>query len=90
MLSRFLSFEWGKILPYLARLGVESVDLAARMDKALVTILLFAGLLLFFTSPFSALASLLVLFLLGAAFLWTFWTVVQALLGGSNTKRDST
>lgn len=89
MLSRFLSFEWGKILPHLASLGVESVDLAAQMNKALVTILLFVGLLLFFTSPFSALASLLVLFLLGAAFLWTLWTVVGVLLGGSGTKSDS-
>ncbi|MBV8884606.1 MAG: hypothetical protein JO235_11505 [Chroococcidiopsidaceae cyanobacterium CP_BM_RX_35] len=60
------------------------------MNKVLVTVLLFAGLLLFFTSPFSALASLLVLYLLAAAFLWTFWTVVQAIIGGSSdTKNDS-
>ena len=54
-----------------------------------MTILLFAGLLLFFTSPFSALASFLVLYLLVAAFLWTLWTVVQAIIGGSDTKSDS-
>lgn len=81
------SFEWDKISPHLASLRVDSVRVA-RMNKALVTILLFVGLLLFFTSPFSALASLLVLFLLGAAFLWTLWTVVGVMLGGSDTKRD--
>jgi len=63
--------------------------MVACMNKVLVTILLFAGLLLFFTSPFSALASFLVLYLLIAAFLWTLWTVVQVIIGGSDTKSDS-
>ncbi len=58
------------------------------MHKALVTILLFGGLLLFITSPFAALASLM-LFLLGAAFLETIWTLVQVVVGGSDTKSDA-
>ena len=57
------------------------------MSKALVTILLFGGLLLFITSPFAALASLM-LFLLGAAFLETVWTVVQAVVGGGPKKES--
>jgi hypothetical protein len=55
------------------------------MSKALVTILMFGGLLLFITSPFAAFASLM-LFLLVAAFLWTVWTVVQAVAGGGDIK----
>ncbi len=57
------------------------------MNKTLVTILLFAGLILFITSPFAGLASLM-LVLLVSAFLWTSWTIIQILASGSDTKSD--
>jgi hypothetical protein len=58
------------------------------MNKAVLTILVFMSLLLFIFSPFASLASLMI-FLLVTAFLWTFWTVVQVIIGGGNTKSDS-
>ena len=62
--------------------------MGASMNKTLVTVLLFAGLILFIISPFAGLASLM-LVLLVSAFLWTFWTVVQTLVRGSDTKSDA-
>lgn len=58
------------------------------MNKALIAILLFAGLLLFITSPFAGLASLM-LVLLVAGFFWTLWTVVRAFFVGSDADPDS-
>lgn len=63
--------------------------MVVRMNKALVTILFFAGLLLFIISPFTALPTFLVLYLLVAAFLWVLSTVVQAVTGAGDTKSDS-
>ena len=58
------------------------------MNKTLVTILLFMGLLLFLTSPFAALASLMLILLVGALFS-TISTVVQALVKGDTTPSGS-
>lgn len=57
------------------------------MNKALVTILLFAGLLLFLVSPFAALASLMLVLLVGALFS-TISTLVQVIVRG-DTKKNS-
>lgn len=57
------------------------------MNKALVAILLFIGLLLFITSPFAALASLMLVLLVAGLFT-TLWTVVRVIVNG-DTKRDS-
>ena len=62
--------------------------MGASMNKTLVTVLLFAGLILFIISPFAGLASLM-LVLLASAFLWTFWTVVQTLVRGRDPKSDA-
>ena len=57
------------------------------MNKSLLTILLFIGLLLFLTSPFAALASLMLVLLVGSLF-WTISTLVQTIIKG-DTNRDS-
>ena len=57
------------------------------MNKTLLTILLFIGLLLFLTSPFAALASLMLVLLIGALF-WTISTLVQTIIKG-DTNSDS-
>lgn len=57
------------------------------MNKTLLTILLFMGLLLFLTSPFAALASLMLVLLVGSLF-WTISTLVQTIIRG-DTKSDS-
>lgn len=54
------------------------------MNKTLVTILLFMGLLLFLTSPFAALAALMLILLVGALFS-TISTVVRTLIKGDTT-----
>lgn len=61
--------------------------MATPMNKALLAILLFAGLLLLITSPFATFAGLMILVLVAALFS-TVWTVVQVLADGG-TKRDS-
>jgi hypothetical protein len=55
------------------------------MNKTLVTILLFAGLVLFIISPFAGLASLMLVLLVAALFS-TLSTVVQILIGGDTKK----
>lgn len=57
------------------------------MNKTLLTILLFIGLLLFLTSPFAALASLMLVLLVGSLF-WTISTLVQTIIKG-DTNSDS-
>ncbi len=57
------------------------------MNKSLLTILLFIGLLLFLTSPFAALASLMLVLLVGSLF-WTISTLVQTIIKG-DTNSDS-
>ncbi len=52
------------------------------MNKALLTILLFAFIVLFITAPFAGLAMLMFV-VLGAAFISTFWNLVQALIGNA-------
>lgn len=53
------------------------------MKKSIVSIVLFAWLLLLITAPFAAFASLM-LFLVGAAFLRTFWSVFEVLIAGES------
>jgi len=60
--------------------------MATFMNKTLVTILLFAGLVLFIISPFAGLASLMLVLLVAALFS-TLSTVVQILIGG-DTKQE--
>ena len=58
------------------------------MNKTLVTILLFMGLLLFITSPFAALAGLMLILLVGALFS-TIATLVRALVKGDTKDSPS-
>lgn len=57
------------------------------MNKPLLTILLFIGLLLFIISPFAALASLMLVLLVAGLFT-TIWTLVRTFVSG-DTNRDS-
>lgn len=84
--SRFQSQGWRKTRSYIDRLRLETID-SWIMNKALVSILLFIGLLLFITSPFAALASLMLVLLVAGLFT-TLWTVVRVIVSG-DTKRDS-
>jgi hypothetical protein len=52
------------------------------MNKALLTILLLAFIVLFITSPFAALAMLMFV-VLGGAFISAFWNLLQALIGNA-------
>jgi membrane protein insertase Oxa1/YidC/SpoIIIJ len=54
----------------------------APMNKALLTILLLAFIVLFITSPFAALAMLMFV-VLGGAFISAFWNLLQALIGNA-------
>ncbi|MBD2680112.1 MULTISPECIES: hypothetical protein [Nostoc] len=58
------------------------------MNRTLLTILMFAFLLLFVTSPFAALASLM-LILLVAAFLSLVGNVFQAIISGNTDPNKS-
>lgn len=57
------------------------------MNKAIIRILLFALLLLFIVYPFGALSGLM-LFAIGAAFLWTVWGIVEAIAGKTSDDRS--
>lgn len=56
------------------------------MNRTLLSILTFAFLLLFITSPFAALAALM-LVLVVAAFFSLFGNVFQAIIGGKNANQ---
>ena len=58
------------------------------MNKTLVQILLFMGLLLFITSPFAALAGLMLILLVGALFS-TIATLVKTLVKGDTKDSPS-
>jgi hypothetical protein len=58
------------------------------MNKTLLTILMFAFLLLFITSPFAALTSLM-LVLLVAAFFFLAGNLFQAIVGGNTDHNES-
>ncbi|HEY9300304.1 MAG TPA: hypothetical protein VIQ31_28875 [Phormidium sp.] len=53
------------------------------MKKSILSIALFAWLLLLITAPFAAFASLM-LFVVGAAFLRTFWSLFAVLIAGDS------
>lgn len=54
------------------------------MNKAIIRIILFTLLLLFLVYPFGALSGIM-LFLIGAAFLWTIWGIVEAIAGNKTS-----
>ncbi|MFB2880184.1 hypothetical protein [Floridanema aerugineum] len=54
------------------------------MNNPLIRIVLFALLLLFLIYPFGALSGIM-LFLIGAAFLWTVWGIVEAIAGNKTS-----
>ena len=54
----------------------------AFMNKPLLTILMFMGLLLFLTSPFALLAGVMLVLLVGALF-WTIVSIMQVIMGGN-------
>ncbi|MBA3923734.1 MAG: hypothetical protein H0X31_19395 [Nostocaceae cyanobacterium] len=58
------------------------------MNKTLLTILMFAFLLLFIVSPFSALAGLMLVALIGS-FFFLLGNVFQAIIGGSDADSKS-
>lgn len=66
-------------------IGSECKPLITVMNKTLVTILLFAGLILFILSPFAGLASLMLVVLVAALFS-TISTLVQILISGGTKK----
>lgn len=55
----------------------------AVMKKAIWTLVLFLFILLAVTSPMAGLAGIM-LFLLGAALLWTVWTFIEVLVSGES------
>ncbi|MBE9227405.1 hypothetical protein IQ264_18415 [Phormidium sp. LEGE 05292] len=57
------------------------------MNNPLVRIVLFALLLLFLVYPFGALSGIMLL-LIGAAFLWTVWGIVEAIAGTTSDDRS--
>lgn len=58
------------------------------MNKTLLKILMFALLILFIISPFAALASLMIVVLVGA-FLFLLGDVFQAIIGGDTDPKKS-
>lgn len=54
------------------------------MNNAIIRIVLFALLLLFLIYPFGALSGIM-LFLIGAVFLWTVWGIVEAIAGNKTS-----
>ncbi|HEY9876481.1 MAG TPA: hypothetical protein V6D12_23850 [Candidatus Obscuribacterales bacterium] len=56
------------------------------MKKSVLTILLLGLLLMAMVAPFSALAMLMVV-VLGSAFFWTLWTMLQTLITGDTRER---
>lgn len=58
------------------------------MQRSLLAILLFLGLVLFVISPFAALANLMIV-LLVAAFIWTISTIVQIFITGESSKNSA-
>lgn len=53
------------------------------MKRAIWTLVIFALILLAVTSPMAGLAGMM-LFLLGAALLWTVWTLIEVLVTGKS------
>ncbi|MDF5709248.1 MAG: hypothetical protein PUP90_16680 [Nostoc sp. S4] len=58
------------------------------MNRTLLTILMFAFLVLFITSPFAALGSLMLVLLVGA-FFFLVGSVFQAIVGGNADTNQS-
>jgi hypothetical protein len=56
------------------------------MKRSVLTILLLGLLLMAMVAPFSALAMLMVV-VLGSAFFWTLWTMLQTLITGDTRER---
>lgn len=57
------------------------------MKRSVLTILLLGLLLMAMVAPFSALAMLMVV-VLGSAFFWTLWTMLQTLITGDTRERS--
>jgi hypothetical protein len=64
-----------------------TIEAGLLMNKAIIRIVLFALLLLFLIYPFGALSGIM-LFLIGAAFLWTVWGIVEAIAGTTYDDRS--